>query len=202
MTTIPYSLRVTALVLLAAAVVLHDRFARQGQGGKHWEYGFIFLVGGLGALCGAVNDAITSELSPAYFVIGKGLAGVGSIKQQAVILGAQAGFSASVIAFVSWQFVLRRLPARERCLLVLKHLWVPLALAALLGILLPLAFRQSDPFHFAARFADTLSAEDLPGFLTVWWIHLGVYAGLVAGVGVGMGLTRQRKPPARCNPPT
>ena len=191
MAGIPYTFRVGALLLLAGVMVLHDRLYRQGRGGRVWEYGFLFLTGILGALYGAANDAVTSGMSPEYFTAGKGLSETGPLRQQAVVLGAQAGFSAGAIACAIWQFVLRRMPARERCLLILRHIWVPFVLALSLAVLFPLVCGHADPLRFAVRLDGTLSAADRPGFLTVWWVHLGTYSGLTAGMGAGIYMTKK-----------
>lgn len=192
MSNIPYSLRLGALVLLGATMVTYDRLYRKRRGEREWEYGFLFLMGLLGALYGAACDAVTSGLSPAYFAVGKGLEGTGTIKHQAMVLGAQAGFSGAVVGCAIWQFALRVLQARKRCGVILRYCWVPFSLATLLGILLPVVCRGMDPFGFAERLRSVVSAEYVPGFLTVWWVHLGVYAGLTAGVAVGIYVTRKR----------
>ena len=192
MPNIPYVFRIGALITLAVIMVLHDRLFCQGKGQRDWEYGFLFLVGLLGALYGAANDAVTSGLSPAYFMVGKGLAGVGTLKHQAIVLGAQAGFSAAVIACAICQFVLRRIPARQRCLLILRQLWIPFVLAPFLGLVLPVVCGHADPLHFADRLQGVMSENDLPGFLTVWWAHIGTYVGLIAGVVACVYITQKR----------
>lgn len=191
MTSIPYSLRLGALVALAVAMVMYDRLFRKDSGQQGWEYGLLFLAGIVGALFGAVNDAVTSELSPIYFTVGKGLDGSGTVKHQAMMLGAQAGFSGAVVACAIWQFFLRRIPARERCKLILRHFWVPFSLAPVLGLLFPLICHAADPLRLADRIKGLVLAEDVPGFLTVWWVHLGVYTGLIAGVAIGIHMTRK-----------
>ncbi|MBA4388225.1 MAG: hypothetical protein C0404_09605 [Verrucomicrobia bacterium] len=191
MINIPYSYRLGALAFLAIAMVLYERLFRRSSHEREWEYGFLFFAGILGAFYGAVNDAVTSELSPVYFTVGKGLAGTGTIKYQAMMLGAQAGFSAAVVTCAIWQFLLRRISARQRCALIFKHLWIPFSLAPLLGLVFPLFSNNSDPLLFANQLRGIILAEDLPGFLAVWWVHLGTYTGLIAGVAIGIHRTRR-----------
>ncbi|MFC1462668.1 hypothetical protein ACFLQU_03590 [Verrucomicrobiota bacterium] len=192
MTQIPYSLRVLALVVLAGALILYDRVRHPEKQERVWEYGLLFAMGLLGAVFGAVNDSITVGISREYFIVGKGLTPGPGLKGQALLLGAQAGFSAAIVACAIWQFVLRRVPARERCGLICRFCWLPALAAVILGGALPYLSLGRDPMGLRAAFAWALGPEQTVGMLKVWWIHTGVYAGLAAGLVAGIGITLAR----------
>lgn len=190
MSNIPYSCRVLALVVLATALVVHDR--RKGRSARLWEYGCLFLLGIVGAAFGAANDAITVRISPDYFALGKGLAAEPSLAFNAIRLGSQAGFSAAVIACAIWLFALRHAPAQPRCRLIATAAWLPFAAAVVLSIAFPVALERVDPLRFSQRLAGIISSGQIRSFITVWWAHTGAYVGLCVGLAAGIMLTRQQ----------
>ncbi len=181
MPDIPFWSRVVALLLFAVGLVLFERRRHPGSTDRLWEYGVILLGGVLGAIYGVVNDAVTSNLSPYYFILGKGLV-EGDVRYEACLLGAQAGFSAGVIAIAVWTFVMRRVEARKRSLCILRHLWIPCTVAVALSVLLSLLFGHRDPLGFSTQLMPCLPQEEIDRFLRVWWAHLGAYGGLLLGV--------------------
>ena len=96
MISIPYWSRLAALLVLAIFMVAYD--THRGSTVRLWEYGCLFLVGAVGAVYGTANDAITVSISPDYFALGKGLDAGAELRSQAIMLGGQAGFSASAVA--------------------------------------------------------------------------------------------------------
>lgn len=191
MIEIPYWARVLALLALAAAMVVYDR--RKGATVRQWEYGCLLLSGIVGAVYGAANDAVTVSLSPEYFAVGKGLGFGPSLKLHAVQLGAEAGFSAAVIACAVWQFSLRHSPAPRRCRLIACAGWLPLACAGLFATFAGLLFSRLDPLDFTLQLADVLDGSQARAFVTVWWVHLGTYLGLILGLAGGITLTRRHQ---------
>lgn len=189
MIQIPYTVRLAALVALAAVMLLSAQ--RGDRTARMWEYGFLFVAGALGSVYGVLNDAVTVTVSPEYFIVGKGLEPGAGLRSRAIILGAQAGFSAGVIGCAVWQVALRRVPARLRCLRILRRVWIPFASAAALAVLVALACGRTDPLDFHARMAGLLSPAELDRFRVVWWAHVGAYSGLIGGVVAGVCLSRR-----------
>ena len=182
--TIPYWCRISLLLVLMSLFAASDWF-RAGQKATKWkEYGFVVLSGMLGALVGLLNDLVTSSISPEYFVLGKGLDPGAGLALRAGLLGMKAGFSAGAIAAAVCLYVGtagRTLPP-----LVYRGLfgmlWRPVASAATGAAILVIAFRQFDPFGFSSLLDDTLDGEQIARFLTVWWVHSGLYLGLLVSI--------------------
>jgi hypothetical protein len=73
-------------------------------------------------------------------------------------------------------------------------LWMPVAGAILCGVALPLAFSQFDPAKFSVQLGTLLDAEGISRFRRVWWIHLGLYAGMIVGlVAMLLRIAKERK---------
>jgi hypothetical protein len=64
----------------------------------------------------------------------------------------------------------------------LRALWMPVAGAILLGLLFPIVADGLDPLGLSARLGSLLSIDQIGRFRKVWWIHMGLYAGLIIGV--------------------
>ena len=94
---VPFGARVLALVVVAAALSVVDFYRRGKQSTGYREYGLIFVAGILGALLGAANDAITSTISPEYFIYGKGLTEGDGLRAEAIQYGLKVGFSGGII---------------------------------------------------------------------------------------------------------
>ena len=185
---IPYRSRVIALMILATAMVVHDR--RRGCTNRQWEYGWLFLAGIIGAIYGVVNDTITVSISPDYFELGKGLSVDSGLRHQAILLGGKAGFSAGASACVLWQFILRHVPAPTRCRMILRWIWIPFTLAGSLAFILPIILGHTDPLGFGERLVGVISRERIDSFLTVWWAHIGAYLGLIIGLLTAIAMSR------------
>ncbi len=177
----PFFYRVALLVALMLIVSLAELYRKRTQATKFREYGFILLTGALGAGIGSVNDLITSTISPEYFTLGKGLDEGPGLRLQAMFFGMQEGFSAGVIGGAVCLFAARRKPAHSsvRFSKLFGMLWMPVAGAILGGGAFPVCFSKFDPAKFNAQLNTLLDAEGISRFRLVWWIHLGLYAGLV-----------------------
>ena len=170
------------LMVVGAAV---EWWKRGRAATRYKEYGFIWLTGFIGCLVGGANDFITSSVSPGYFVVGKGLAPGDEFHLRAVIFGVQEGLSAGVVAGAICVYVARR-KSRQPPLgfdKVLGQLWKPVICAVVGALLVPLLVGGTDPAKLAARLSEAgENAAMIPAFLRVWWIHTGLYAGLLAGL--------------------
>jgi hypothetical protein len=178
--------RILALLLVAGVLSALD-FRRNGRQSTAWqEYGLIILAGVLGAVVGAANDSITSGISPEYFIYGKGLTQGPHLRLDAIRYGAQVGFSGGGVAGALLVYLGRRKSKTPPllCGFLLRQLWMPAAGAILGGFALYLTEPRLDPFHLVDQTKSVVPAERFPAFLRVWWIHCGVYAGLLLGVSV------------------
>jgi len=186
-----------ALMLLGAVLDLrrHGRAAT-----RYKEYAFIWLTGLMGCLAGGTADMITSSISPAYFTLGKGLLDGEGFKLRVALFGLQEGLSAGVIAGAVCMYAGRRkskfAPLGFGPMLGL--LWIPMTGAFAGALLLPLAAGASDPAALALKMDGALWAAQIVPFVRVWWIHTGLYGGLLAGLLCMIGLVvRRRKAGAR-----
>jgi hypothetical protein len=181
--TIPYWLRIV-LLLLVMSVVAGIDWHRHRRNATRWrEYGFVILSGIIGTVFGFCNDLLTSSISPEYFIFGKGLATGEGLMARAGILGMKAGFAAGAVAGAICLYASTRKcsypPLAYRNLL--RLVWRPVVLAATAAFIAVL-FRQHDPLAFSAELEGILPPEQVRRFLVVWWIHAGLYSGLLVAV--------------------
>ena len=67
-------------------------------------------------------------------------------------------------------------------------------LATTTALMMALFFRQLDPFGFSAQLEGILGPRQIQRFLTVWWIHSGLYLGLLVSiVWIIVDIARLRK---------
>jgi hypothetical protein len=187
-------------------VSLVDFYRNGTRAVKFREYGFVIIAGVVGAIVGCVNDLITSSISPGYYILGKGLEDNPDLRMQAGLLGLQVGFSAGVIGGAVCLYASRRKsahPPEDFCSLF-RLLWMPVAGAILGGIVLLLGFSRCDPARFSAQLNGLLNAERIDRFRQVWWIHIGLYAGMIVGLTTMiLCAVKERKNPVRktsCSP--
>ena len=169
--------------LMAVAAVVDLR--RHGRAATRYkEYAFIWFTGLIGGVMGGANDLITSSISPAYFVTGKGLAEGNGFGLRVAMFGIKEGMSAGVIAGAVCVYVSRRKSKHAPLGFgeLLRLLWMPAGGAVAGALLLPVAAFGSDPTELASRLDGMIPAEQIGPLLRVWWIHTGLYAGLLAGL--------------------
>src|SRR5208337_2373133 len=138
------------------------------------------------------NDCVTSTISPDYFTLGKGLEAGNDLRWRAGTYGFKAGFSAGAIGGAVCLFVLGRGSrlSNEQMRGLLRSLWMPVAGAVLLGLVLPTLAGGLDPFGLSTQLGSLLNDDQIGRFRRVWWIHTGLYAGLIIGL-VAMILRRK-----------
>ena len=180
---IPYAARVAALVALMAIVAAVDYWRHRERATRWREHAFVLAAGLIVGLFGMVNDLLTSTISPDYFVIGKDIP-ADTLPWGAMTLGFQAGFSSGAIASAVCVWVATRrsghppMPLAKLALL----LWRPFVLAVVLAVTFFLLLSSFNPLDFRAKIGTLLSDSQVDSFLRVWWIHLGLYVGLLGGV--------------------
>ena len=181
---IPYFWRVVILITLMFAAAGYDYY-RNRAGSSRWrEYGLVLIGGVVGAFMGMVNDIITSSISPEYFTFGKGLAGGNGLQVRAAMLGIKAGFSAGVIVagILLYAATRKHRQSSGAYRRIFRCIYKPILGAVIMGVALPAFLSSVDPAGFAAKLEGVADANQIRWFITVWWIHLGLYAGATCGL--------------------
>jgi hypothetical protein len=147
-------------------------------------YSVIWLTGLIGGVIGGFTDPITSSISPEYFTWGKGILDGEGFQTRVVMFGIKQGISAGVIAGAVCVYVTRRKSKSPPFPFsaLLRLIWIPVVGAIVGAVVLPLIAGKSDPANLKAKLPTDLSAAQSASFLRVWWIHTGVYAGLLIGL--------------------
>lgn len=182
----PFPYRVALLLGLMTVAAAVDYWRRGSEAQRYREYGFICIAGVLGGLVGFANDYVTCSISPDYFTLGKGLEAGDGLRWRAAAYGLKAGLTAGIIGGAVCMFVRPANPpfSLEQMRAWLKALWIPVAGAILLGLVLPIVAAGWDPLRLSASLESLLNGEQIDRFRRVWWIHLGLYAGLAIGLAV------------------
>ena len=178
------------LALLAFALVVSTfDFARHRRSATRWrEYALLLLAATAGAACGAACDAVTSTVSPDYFMVAKGIDPGPGFRARAVALGAQAGagFGAllgGVMLFAAGRgFTGDRAAVRRvvRAFFVVPFCGLTAGAAAL--------FVSSISRTTLAWFREWswLTEDEMRRATAAWLAHLGLYAGALAGTVVAI----------------
>jgi hypothetical protein len=86
--------------------------------------------------------------------------------------------------------------------ILISQLAKPLAGAACCGLLFPWCFAGLDPLGFKEQLKMLILPAECSRFVTVWWIHLGIYAGFMIGLIWGArAIHRGRRSLVRPSPP-
>jgi len=167
-----------ALVVSSVDVALHGRCASRWR-----EYALLFLAATAGALCGAAVDAVTSAVSPDYFVIAKGIRAGEGFRLRAVALGAQAGTGYGALLGGALMFSAGRGFSRDprsvrrivrACLTIPAWGLTAGAVALIAASIAPISL----PWF---RELDWISDDAVRRISAAWLCHLGLYAGALAG---------------------
>lgn len=188
--------RALAVALLLALVALVDYLRHRERGTRWREYAFWLVCGLLGALFGVANDLVTSRLSPPYFALGKGLGTTdpAALDREVVLFAMGAGFGAGLA--VGGAILLANNPRKGLPQLpyaaLARSLVIP-ALAAIAGAPIVALSTNLDIQGLSSKLRETLSAEEVQRFLMVQRLHLGLYAGALAGTTFAVVRIRRRR---------
>jgi hypothetical protein len=194
---VSYPARALVGLALLASVALWD-LSTNGRSATRWrEYVFWLACGAVGALFGMANDGITSRISKAYFVVGKGVTDdPGHFPVAVAALAAEAGSFAGIV--VGSVFLLANNPQRELPQLpygaLAKLLALPIVGAIAVGAALG-AFSGWDVQGLAPTLRQILSEHDVQRFLVVHRIHVGLYLGGLVATGASAVCIRRRRVP-------
>jgi hypothetical protein len=169
-------------LMVIGAVVDMWRHGRAAT--RHKEYAFIWFTGLIGCLVGGATDVITSSISEDYFITGKGLSGDNGFELRVAMFGIKQGLSAGVIAGAVCVYVSRRKSKFAPLGFggLLRLLWMPVICAVAGSVLLPLAAGHFYPAGLDLKLEGAPLIWPFWRFRLVWWIHMGLYAGLLIGL--------------------
>jgi hypothetical protein len=199
---IPFWDRAAFLAGLMTVGAVIDYWQQGRAATRYKEYAFIWFTGLIGGLLGGANDLITSSISPQYFILGKGLESGAGFQMRAMVFGIKEGLSAGVIAGAVSVYVARRKSQGPPLHLdsLLYMLWRPIFCPVVGAVIFPLLLGGSDPAGLRSKLVNMDPALLItPPFLRVWWIHTGLYAGLLAGMIwlITSVVTRRKLPTAQ-----
>ena len=175
--SLSFEQRLGLLVLFFAVASLVELVVR-GQAASRWrEYLFVLACGTVGALFGVANDLVTSRISPEYFILGKGVPEGPGFLEGVIRVGIEAGFSGGAIAGCVLLYASRGHHG------LVRHVGRILGMAALGSVAGWLACRLTPLSRVRLEFLpDLAEPAEASRFVTVWVMHLGIYAGVVAGL--------------------
>jgi hypothetical protein len=189
---IPFWMRAMALVCAFVIVGAVELALRRKRAERWKEYAAWVAFAASGATFGAANDLITSALSPAYFVIGKGLSQGPQLAWAAADLGARAGTAAGLL--IGGILLMANNPRKGMAPLPYRWLarvgLVPLAMAAIGAPLIALG-STFDLQGLGPELARVLPESEARTFLLVQRAHLGAYAGALVGTVCAAFLVRR-----------
>jgi len=188
LSSIPLPYRLAALLAIAAAIAWWD-WRRHRQRATKWkEYGFLVSVALLGAIIGVANDTVTSRLSPEYFIYGKGIAPGPNFSKGVLELAFQAGLVAAFVGGAAYLFANN--PKAGRPSLSYRQLYSlvkwPILGAILLATILGVGSKWFVGPQIDSEMTKVFGETKTIWFWRVWYIHLGLYSGLLIGVGWGI----------------
>jgi hypothetical protein len=143
-------------------------------------HSYALLLGGAlaGGMVGAAFDQVTVSVSPAYFLVGKGLSvEADDLRVAAAWTGFRGGLAlgAWVVGIGLWMEERRETLRRGR---YLASVLVTAVVTSLVGAML---MSRIDPFGVRLDGAGVLDGADASAYLAAWGAHVGVYAGAVLG---------------------
>lgn len=170
--------KLVALLSFSACAVALD-FRKPATERHRWrEYSVLLGGTAAGMLLGLTIDAITSVISPDYFEYGKQVLAGPGFEQRVLVLGAEAGAGAGVLAS-GVLLVANRDPSRS--LVLLRYTAYPIVGALSVGPLLGLLQWQG-ALVTLTEWREVLGEQKAAAFTVVWLTHIGVYAGALLGL--------------------
>gem|GEM_PF-3527847 len=166
-------LRVALLIAVLSIVAIID-FYLKGYKSKKWkEYLFVFSMGILFSIFGAIHDQVTVTISPAYYAIGKGV-GYDSLRLQASLVGLKSGMYAGLIFGCLFLFLNKNWNSTILC-----HWLKCTAISALISLVI-----GSSVGYISSILGITIlpAGKENLRFLVVWGWHIGLYSGAVFGL--------------------
>jgi hypothetical protein len=186
--------RLGLLLVVLAAFAAVDVLRNGKRATRPREYAFLLIVAVAFGILGIAVDQIDVRISPEFFTIGKGL-DPDRLDVEVVALGFRAGFTAgTVIAGVALIANGSR-PGSLPLASLARRLLAPVAAALVLAPVGAAIAHAFDPFGTRAEFSHfNMSRGAAERAALVQGIHLGLYAGMLAGlIGVVASLVMRRQ---------
>ncbi len=184
----PFLYRLTFLLLLMGIYAYYDLRRNPLNPTKWKEYGFFLVCSIIGSIIGVINDGITSNISADYFVFGKGILPGEKFLFRVTELGAQAGFIAGGIAGAIYLMANNQKPNNPSLTYhqLFCMIWKPVIGAIFFGFMIPIFFHAYDPLDVYSSLSELIAESRIQRFLFVWWIHIGIYLGVIIGTIYGV----------------
>jgi hypothetical protein len=159
------------------------------------EYAFLLYAVVLAAAYAVIHDEVTVTISLEYFVYGKGLTGE-SLRWGVALLAVRASLPVGLLAGTTLLVANTprspRGPSRLPYANLMRLALVPL-LTAVAGAGVTGAANAHARIGEAAAVSLGVPAARIAGFVTVWGVHFGSYAGGVLGIAVSAALVVVRR---------
>ena len=184
------AVRVTLALVFFGALLAYDLFRHGRASPRLREYSVLLLAMCIAVAYGVGHDHITATISPAYFLIGKGLADDPRPFRWAVtVLGIHATYGIGLLAGAL--LLIANNPSPKRPQLPYRHLirlcFLPLALAVLFAALGGLVF-AIEAFGLRRAAIELVGGADATRFAVTWGMHCGSYAGGTLGAILAIAL--------------
>ena len=192
---IPFVYRLLILLAVLCLVGGIDLLLHRQDATRWREYLFLVACGTLGAAVGVSTDAVTSQISPEYFIVGKGVPDGDGFTARVLLLGAHAGFFAGAVAAMCCLIAnnpRRGLPAVSYPMLA-RIACIPLALALSGGWVAGVTLFLGAAGSLVSRIDVPVAPERAEEFIVAWGTHGGLYAGLLAGVVIAVLRVRRAR---------
>jgi hypothetical protein len=180
--------RLTIGLLIFAVLLAVDCWKRPKELRRLKEYSFLFGITALAMVYGIAHDFVTWSISPAYFVLFKGIASAADkYGPEMIKLAMMATWSVGLITAAV--LLMANNPGRLGRPLPYSRLvriaTIPLGVSILTEILLGLAFHWYEPYSLAHERIAMLTLGRHNVF-TVWGMHIGAYSGGIIGLVIAV----------------
>ena len=191
----PLFWRIVVGLTILALLLASDLRKHGSKSTRLREYGFILVAVSTTVVYATIHDLITSNISPEYFLAGKGLP-PDHLTLRAAWLGARAAIGPG--ALIGASLVIANNPTQNRMSLDYLTLFRSFRWIAAVALLTSIGFGllgACDVRNLTPTFEGGL--EQPRRFIAVWGIHWGTYVGGLVGLCIAITNNVRRKP---CRP--
>ena len=195
---ISFAYRLCAGLLVFAVLLAVD--LRKGRYHRAKEYTYLFGMTAAAMAYGMVHDYVSWSISPAYFVLGKGIASAATgYTWETMKLAATALWSVGLLgsACVLLANNADKQGRQVPYAFLVKVAAVPLLLSIAIEIPFGLSFHYIAPWFLSAPHLRSLYTHAGSSFFIVWGMHIGAYFGGAVGIIFAVFVVVRKK---RCLP--
>jgi hypothetical protein len=190
-----FAWRLAGVILVMTVIAWIDWRRHRAHATKWREYAFFWTAGLLGGLIGVLLDNLTARLSPAFFVLEKGISPGPGFRYRVTELAFHAGLVAGVAVGGAYLIANNPKPGRQNLSyarlfrFAVRPMIGAFALAPIVSPLICLW----DPLGMTTDLADLLTPSQSHWLVAVWGINIGMYLGGCLGAIWGVvGIRRAR----------